>query len=133
MSSLKDALAKQNEWTPPIIQCVENNYTSVPMLALHPWQEGIWLFPWARLDFMRHVDEDAVERVEFSFSHHRVVAVGENLRQILKECRNSEVHCLRSMPAAHRANLKPTAPFISQLEVKLLADLRNEPAGELPF
>ena len=79
------------------------------------------------------VDEDAVERVELSFSHHRVVAVGENLRQILEWCRNSQVLCLRSMPAAHRANLRPTAPFISQLEVQALADLKNPPAGELPF
>jgi hypothetical protein len=132
-TTLREALDEKNRLNPPDIPCVEKDHRAVSMIMFCPWQEAIWLLPWSRLDAIRHVDEDAVERVELSFSHHRVVAVGENLRQILEWCRNSQVLCLRSMPAAHRACLRPTAPFITQLEVKLLADLKNQPAGELPF
>ena len=132
MSSLRDALAKQNQLEPPVL-CVEKDHRSVSMIMFCPWQGAIWLLPYSRLDAICHVDEEAAERVEFSFSHHRVVAVGENLRQILEPLRNSQVLCLRSMPAAHRANLRPTMPFISQLEVQALADLKNAPVGELPF
>ena len=132
-TTLREALDEKNRLNPSDIQCVEKDHRAVSMIMFCPWQEAIWLLPWSRLDAIRHVDEDAVERVELSFSHHRVVAVGEKLRQILEWCRNSQVLCLRSMPTAHRANLRPTMPFISQLEVQALADLKNAPAGELPF
>lgn len=131
MISLRRALEEEKRWNPPPVQCVDSQCRSVPMLTVSPWGEGSWLLPWSRFDYSHAVDEDNLERVELFFSHHRVVAIGENLRQILKWCSGSEVLCLRSMPAAHRANLKPTDPFISQLEVKLLAELKNP--GELPF
>ena len=131
--TLKEALALRNRVDPLDLQCVEKDHRTISMIMLCPWQDGVWIFPWSRLDSIHHVNADAVERVDLSFSHHRVVAVGENLQQIMAWFRDSQVVCLRSMPAAHRANLRPTAPFIAQLEVKLLADLKSQPEGEVPF
>ncbi len=131
--TLRDVLDEKNRLNQPVHLCVEKHYQRVPTLTLCPWQEGIWLLPWPRLEFIRFVDEDSLERAELFFSHHRVTAVGENLRQILEWCRDSQVLCLRSMPAAHRASLRPTDPFISQLEVQALADLKNPSVGEVPF
>ena len=132
MSSLRESVVEQTLLKPPVL-CVEKDHQSVSMIMFCPWGEAITLLPWSRLDAIRHVNEDAVERLELSFSHHRIIAVGENLRQTLEWLRTSKVLCLRSMPAAHRASLRPTEPFISQLEVQALADLKNQPVGEVPF
>ena len=130
---LKKEIAGSNQLNPPVLDCVEKHYQSVSMIRFYPWQEAVVILPYSRLDAIRHVDEDAVERVELSFSHHRVIAIGENLRKILEWLCNSQVLYFRSMPAAHRASLDPTDPFISHLEVQLLADLKDGPATNVPF
>lgn len=130
--TLQETIAEKKQWPAPVIQCVEKDYRPVNMITFCPWQENVWILPWSRLDAMRLVDKDSLERVELFFPHHQVIAVGENLRQILDGLRTHEVCCLRSMPATHRACLKPSAAFIARLEVLLLADPKNHPAEGIP-
>ncbi len=125
--------AKRNGYKSEVIQCVEKDYRAVSMITLCPWQESEWVLPWSRLDAMRFSDVENSEQLELFFPHHHVVAVGENLRQFDDAFRTSMINCLRSMPAAHRAGLKPTAPFIARLEVRLLADPKGGSATDVPF
>ena len=125
--------AKKNAYKSEVIQCVEKDYQAVSMITLCPWQESEWVLPWSRLDAMRFSDVENSEQVELFFPHHHIVAVGENLRQFDEAFRKYMINCLRSMPAAHRASLKPTAPFIARLEVRLLADPKGGPAVDVPF
>ena len=125
--------AKKNGYKSEVIQCVEKDYRAVSMITLCPWQESEWVLPWSRLDAMRFSDVENSEQVELFFPHHHIVAVGENLRQFDEAFRKYMINCLRSMPAAHRASLKATAPFIARLEVRLLADPKGGPAVDVPF
>ena len=116
-----------------VIHCVDKEYTAVSMITLCPWQEGKWVLPWSRLDAIRFSDVEDSEQVELFFPHHHVIAVGENLRQFDEPFREYMISCLRSMPVTHRASLKPSAPFIARLEVRLLADPKGVPAIDVPF
>jgi hypothetical protein len=132
--TLEEIMAeRKNRYKSEVIQCVEKDYHAVPMITLCPWQESEWVLPWSRLDAMRFSDVENSEQVELFFPHHHVVVVGENLRQFDEAFRTYMINCLRSMPAAHRASLKPTAPFIARLEVRVLADPKGGPAVDVPF
>ena len=118
---------------PPIVCCVEKSRSPVPVLTVCPWQAEAWTLPWCRLDSVRSGQEGEQERVDLFFPNHQVVIVGEKLRGILDYLRLSKVFYLRSYPAAHRISMEPDAVFISNLEVRLLADPKGGPAIDVPF
>ena len=111
---------------PPTVCCVEKNCTPVPVLTVCPWQAVAWTLPWCRLDSVSSGQEGELERVDLFFPNHQVVIIGEQLRETLDYLRLSKVFYLRSYPAAHRICMEADAVFISQLEVRLLADLKGE-------
>ena len=127
MSSLREQLAKMNAESPPAARCVETEFQPAAMVTFCPLQAKEWTVPWARLDAVSFSNEGESERVELFFPHHHVIAVGEHLRDIMDDIRHFKVRCLRDLPASHRASLKSDGVFISQLEVRSLADPSKHP------
>lgn len=133
MSTLREFTAAKNAPNPPRVQCVETDYHPVGTVTFCPWQAKEWTVPWARFDAMSFSNEQELERVEIFFSHHQVIVIGENLRKITDDLRSFKVLCLRDLPVSHRAGLGSGAVFITQLEVRLLADPKNRPpTGDPP-
>lgn len=130
MSSLREALAKM-KGAP--IRCVETDCRPVAVVTFYPWQAKEWALPWSRLDAMSVCDEEESERVELFFPHHHIIMIGDNLRDFLEDIRTFQVLCLRNLPASHRATFAPREPFITQLEVRPLADPKNCPPVGVPF
>jgi len=122
MSSLKEAIAARKALEPPSVCCVEKEYHPVAMVTFYPWQANEWALPWSRLDALAFFHEEEQERIELFFPHHHVVIVGENLQGTLDPIRTFQVRGLRALPASHRANLRPTEPFIYRLNVQRLGD-----------
>jgi hypothetical protein len=133
MSSLSEAVAAKKALSEPVVNCAEKDFRAVSTVTFCPWQATEWTVPWARLDAVSFSDEEESQRVEFFFPRHQVIVVGENLRGIMDDIRNFKVSCLRDLPASHRAKLTPDAVFIAQLEVRLLADLKNRPSADVPI
>jgi len=117
---LGQRLAESAAARPPIIPCVETDFQPVSMVTFCPWKSKEWTVPWARLDALSFSDEEELERLELFFPHHQIIAVGENLREILADIRKFKVSTMRDLPASHRANLTPDDVFIAQLEVRPL-------------
>lgn len=130
MSSLREAIAKRKGEP---IRCVETDCRPVAMVTFYPWQAKEWALPWSRLDALSIYDEEASERVELFFPHHHVIMIGDNLRDILDKIRTFQVLFLRSLPASHRPSFTPRETFISQLDVRPLADPKNRPPVDVPF
>ncbi|HEY1794198.1 MAG TPA: hypothetical protein VGG34_14880 [Opitutaceae bacterium] len=133
MSSLAKTIAAEKALNPPVVCCVDRDYTLVIMATFSPWQAKEWTLPWSRLDGWSLSDEGELERMEFLFPHHRIVIVGENLRRMLDDLLAFRIKCLRSLPASHRANLKPGSVFITELEVRVLGDPKGRSSDSLPF
>ena len=127
MSSLRQALEEHDAKFPPVFRCVEMKHNSNAMVTFCPWQAKEWTVPWSRLDAVSLFDRQELERVELFFPHHQVNVVGENLRAIMDDIRNFRVSCLRDLPASHRTSLRADNVFITQLEVRLLADPSKHP------
>jgi hypothetical protein len=127
MSTLGKFSAAKKALSPPIVQCVETDYHPVGTVTFCQWQAKEWTMPWARLDAFSFSNEQELERVEIFFSQHQVIVVGENLREITDDLRSFKVLCLRDLPVSHRASLSTGAVFITQLEVRFLADPKNRP------
>jgi hypothetical protein len=128
MSSLKEAIAERKALEQPSFRCVEKDYHPVAMVTFYPWQAKEWALPWSQLDALAFSHEEEQERIELFFPHHQIVIVGENLQETLEPIRTFLVRGLRALPASHRAKLRPTEPFIHQLDVRLIADTPNRPA-----
>jgi hypothetical protein len=120
MSSLREVIAAQKAESAAAkaAECVETSYQPVSMVTFCPWQAKEWNMPWVRLDSFSFSNEQELERLELFFPNYEVIVVGENLRTIKEEIRGCTVRCLRDFPASHRAGFKPSAVFISQLEVR---------------
>lgn len=104
------------------VLCVESDTIPVTMVAFSPWLAKEWVLLWSRLDAVSFVNEEELERLEFFFPHHHIAAVGENLRKVLEDVVRFRVSRFRNLPPAHRINFGPADPFISKLEIRLLAD-----------
>jgi hypothetical protein len=102
------------------------------MVTFCPMQAREWSLPWARLDAVSFSDEEESERIELFFSHHQVIVVGEQLRDVVEDLLHFTIRRLRNLPASHRATLRRGEPFIAQLEVKLLADQKARPSPANP-
>lgn len=102
--------------------CVEFDSRSVATITLCPWQGPEWTLPWTRFDALRFSLEEESECIELFFAHHHVVASGTGFRRVMAELREFKVSFLRSMPETHHVALGPNFPFVSSLEVHLLAD-----------
>ena len=113
--------------------CVETECEPVPMLCVCPWQAAEWLLPWSRFDIATFQHEEESERIEMFFSHHRVIAVGKNLKDTMNDIRAFEVRCMRDVPANLRAAVDPTEPLIEKLEVRPLNEPKKAGQGGLPF
>lgn len=130
MRSLREAIAKMKG---DPMRCVEKDCHPVAMVTFCPWQAKEWALPWSRLDALSVGDEEESERVELFFPHHHVIMIGDNLRDMLDEIRTFEVLFLRNLPASHRPTFTPRETFITQLEVRALADPKNGPPVGVPF
>ena len=120
MSSLREVIAAEKALSAAAkaAECVETSYQPVSMVTFCPWQAKEWNMPWARLDSFSFFNEQELERLEIFFPNYQVIVVGENLRTIKDDIRGYTVRCLRDFPPSHRASFKPSAVFISQLEVR---------------
>ena len=130
MSSLREAIAKRKGEP---IRCVETDCRPVAMVTFYPWQAKEWALPWSRLDALSICDEEESERVELFFPHHHVIMIGDNLRNILDKIRTFQVLFLRNLPASHRPTFTPRETFITQLDVRPLADPKIRPPMDVPF
>ncbi len=122
MSSLRKILAEQSAQCPPVVRCVETEFSPVTMVTFCPWQAKEWTVPWSRLDAMSFFRGPEAEQLELFFPHHQVIAIGENLRGIMDDILVPRVSCLRDLPASHRASLSANDVFVTKLEVRLLTD-----------
>jgi hypothetical protein len=117
MSALMDSFAEKQGGPP---KCFGTDHRGESMVTFCPWLGKEWSLPWCRLDSMTFGNEDDAEKVELFFPHHHIVAIGQNLRDVQEELRNHKVYRLRSFPLEHRAKYPPAAPFIWELDVKLV-------------
>ncbi len=128
MSSLSEYLAKHRPQSERSVCCVETEYHPFPTVTFCPWQNKEWTVPWARLDSVTYAHDEDRERIEFFFPQHHVIAVGENLRHVIKEIRNFRVTCIRSLPESYRAKQQSFYSFIAHLEVNMVGGQQ----GQLP-
>ena len=128
--SIKEEWAARREGK---IFCIETECSAVPMLRVCPWQAAEWMLPWSRFDIATFQHEEESERIEMFFSHHRVIAVGKNLKDTMNDIRAFEVRCMRDVPANLRAAVDPTEPLIEKLEVRPLNEPKKVGQGGLPF
>jgi hypothetical protein len=127
MSSLKEAIAARKALEPTPVCCVEKDYHPAAMVTFYPLLAKEWALPWSRLDALAFSHEEDRERIELFFPHHHVVMVGENLQGTLEPIKTFLVRALRALPASQRVKLRPTEPFIQQLDVRLLTEEANRP------
>ena len=128
MSSLKAAVAARLALEPTPVCCVEKEYHPVAMVTFYPLLAKEWALPWSRLDALTFSHEEDRERIELFFPHHQIVIVGENLQGTLEPIRTFLVRGLRALPVSQRVKLRPTDPFIYQLDVRQLDEAENRPA-----
>lgn len=116
-----------------VIYCVESEDHPVATLRVCLWQEMEWALPWSRFEVATFRDEDDSERIEITFTHHRVVIIGKNLRETMDDIRKFQVRCLRNVPPNLHPSLIPTEPMVEKLEVHPLNGPKQGPTNAQPF
>src|SRR4051812_2782759 len=120
MSILTDHLAERR--AAKSTGCLEIEAKSVSMIAVCPWQSKEWAIPWSRLDALSFCHDGDLERLELFFTHHHIVIIGESIQRALEDFRSFNVRRVRDFPASHRVSVDLREPWISKLDVILLAD-----------
>ena len=133
MSRLIVEINGKKEFASKVVLCVETDDRPVSMVTFCPWRAKEWVLPWSRLDAVSFAHVEESEQLELFFPHHHIVAAGENLRKVLKDIDVFQVCRLRDLPPSHRASFGPADPFITRLEVHLLADPANRRPANVPF
>ena len=117
MPSLKQIIALRQAESPRYSSC-DISFKPCTALLLQRWRGEACCIPWSRLARVKCASNEPDASVELVFDGVVVVIRGHNLAGLVEKLGAFEVECLRELPAEYRATMRPTEPFVAEIDIR---------------